>query len=477
MAPVRKLDRYLMTEILGPLSLGFVVYTFILLIRFLFQSAEMIIRRGLPASMVGQLLLTTLPNIVVLTLPMSLLFGTLIAVGRLSSDSELIAMRASGLSLLSLYRPILLLSGLLTLLNSALMVYVLPWGNHALQELRLEIATQTVAQQVEPRVFYEEWEGKVVYVFEVPTGSKRWKGVFLAEAIPSTQKNQITTADWGEILVDPAGERLVLRLYNAIQHKVDLNAPDRYEISRHRRLDLVLDDQFTSEQKAKLSASKGIRELTLGELRDLESDPSVDSEQHNLARVEIHKKFSIPAACLVFGLFALPLGINNRRGGKASGFALSILILIVYYILLNNGEEAARFGRAPAWFAMWLPNLLLAGLGIFLLVRRNRDKSLLLSRLDRWVREDLWSGILRLRGLTLARRQERRQKREERARQREAAQQTRRQGRGPRLVLLLPRPRIVFPNILDRYVVRLFAMIFALVVASGISLFIMAPIL
>jgi LPS export ABC transporter permease LptF/LPS export ABC transporter permease LptG len=467
MAPVRKLDRYLMTEILGPLGLGFVVYTFILLIRFLFQSAEMIIRRGLPVSIVGKLLLMTLPNIIVLTLPMSLLFGTLIAVGRLSSDSELIAMRASGLSLLTLYRPILLLSGMLTVLNTLLMVYALPWGNHALQELRLEIATQTVAQQVEPRVFYEEWEGKVVYVFEVPQGSKRWKGVFLAEAIPSTQKNQITTADWGEILVDPAGERLVLRLYNAIQHKVDLNAPDRYEISRHRRLDLVLDDQFTSEQKAKLSASKGIRELTLGELRDLARDPSVDAEQHNLARVEIHKKFSIPAACLVFGLFALPLGINNRRGGKASGFALSIGILIVYYVLLNNGEEAAHFGRMPAWLAMWLPNLLLAAFGIFLLVRRNRDKSLLLTRIDRWIREDVWGGILRLRGIRKAKRRE---VREERQRRHEA-RQPREAGR-PRLVLLLPRPRIVFPNIMDRYVSRLFSWVFLLVVLSGVSLFI-----
>src|SRR5436305_159028 len=289
MAPVRKLDRYLITEILGPLGLGFLVYTFILLIRFLFQSAEMIIRRGLPVSIVGKLLALTLPNIVVLTLPMSLLFGTLIAVGRLSSDSELIAVRASGISLLTLYRPILLLSGLLTLLNAALMVYVLPWGNHALQELRLDITTQSVAQQIEPRVFYEEWEGKVVYVFEVPTGSKRWKGVFLAEAIPSTDKNQITTADWGEVLVDPSGERVVLRLYNAVRHKVDLNAPDRYEFSRHKRLDLILDDQFATEQRAKLTASKGIREMTLKELAQQRDDPSNPAEQRNLAQVEIHK--------------------------------------------------------------------------------------------------------------------------------------------------------------------------------------------
>src|SRR5690349_17771651 len=180
-----RLDRYILSEIFGPLALGFLVYTFILLLRFLFNSAEMIIRRGLPTSTVGELLLLTLPNIVVLTLPMSLLFGILIAVGRLSSDSELVAMRSSGLSLLTLYRPILFLSALFTLLNTFLMVYVLPWGNHSLQLLMLEIATQSISQQVQPRVFYEEWEGKVIYVFETPEGEERWKGVFLAESVPS----------------------------------------------------------------------------------------------------------------------------------------------------------------------------------------------------------------------------------------------------------------------------------------------------
>jgi LPS export ABC transporter permease LptF/LPS export ABC transporter permease LptG len=459
-----RLDRYILTEILGPLGLGFLVYTFILLIRFLFQSAEMIIRRGLPASIVGKLLGLSLPNIVVLTLPMSLLFGILIAVGRLSSDSELIAMRSSGISLLTLYRPILMLSAFFTLLNMALMVYVLPWGNHSLQQLRLDILTQSISQQVQPRVFYEEWEGKVVYVFEVPPGEKRWKGVFLAETGPNSQ---ITVADWGEVRVDPTGEKVFLRLFNAARHKVDLNAPDRYEISRHRKLDLVLEDQFTSEQRAKISVSKSVRELTLKELRELQQDPTASEEQRNLAEVEIHKKFSIPVACMVFGLFALPLGINNRRGGKTSGFALSIGVLVVYYVLLNNGEEAARFGRVPGWLGMWLPNLILAALGIFLLIRRNRDKSLLMSRLDRWVREDLWGGLLVLRGI-------RREKRRERIQERLARQEERqrRAARKRELVFRLPRLRLAFPNLLDRYVVRLFSLVFLLVVLSGVSLFV-----
>src|SRR6185369_1780501 len=105
-------------------------------------------------------------------------------------------------------------------------------------------------------VFYEEWEGKVVYVFEVPQGEKRWKGVFLAESLPTGATNQVTIADQGEVRVDPTGEKVILRLFNAVRHKVDMNAPDRYEISRHKRLDLILDDQFTSGRKAKMSISK-----------------------------------------------------------------------------------------------------------------------------------------------------------------------------------------------------------------------------
>jgi LPS export ABC transporter permease LptF/LPS export ABC transporter permease LptG len=454
-----RLDRYIVAEITGPLALGFLVYTFILLLQFLFQSAEMIIRRGLPVAIVGRLLLYTLPNIVVLTIPMSLLFGILIAVGRLSSDSELIAMRSCGISLIALYRPILLISGLFTVVNTLLMVYTLPWGNHALQQLRLDIITQTVSRQVEPRVFFEEWENKTVYVFDVDQRTHQWKGVFIAESIPSTQDNQVTVADSGDVRVDQSGERVVLSLRNAIQHKVNLNSPERYEITRHHQLDLILDDQFVSAQRAKISVSKEIREMTLPELLAILENPRSTQEQRNVAQVEIHKKFSIPVACLVFGLFGLPLGFNNRRGGKASGFAISIGVILVYYILLNNGEEAAHFGRVPAWLAMWAPNLLLAAAGTFLLVRRNRDKSLLLSRIDRWVRQDLWSGLLFLKRL-------RREKRRDRLVRQEQA------SRG--LLLRLPRLRLAFPNIMDRYVARNFLFVLALVVLSGLLLYILA---
>lgn len=455
---MRRLDRYVITETLGPLALGFSIYTFIMLVRLLFRSADMIIRRGLSASEVGLIVLYSLPNILVLTIPMALLFGILIAVGRLASDSELIAMRASGISLFTLYRPILLLSLVLTLVNGYFAAYLLPRGNHAVSTKQLEILAQTAARQVEPRVFYEDWDDWVLYVFAIAPGSDLWQGVFMAPSRPQNP-HTVTVADRGRLQVDAAGERIVLRLEGVVTHSVDLGDPERYELIRHEALDVMLEDQFTTGQRLKIEQSKGVRELTLTELGQWANDPERDVVLRRLAKVEIHKKFAIPAACLVFGLFAVPLGFNNRRGGKSSGFALSIAVILAYYVLLSNGEDWASVGRLPAWLAMWMPNLVFTALGVFLLMRRNRDKSLVSTSLDRWLRLVASGHLVEVR----RRRQKRRRIREE-ARRRAVRQRT------PDVVLRIPRFSLRFPNLLDRYVARVFAQVFAMVALSGASL-------
>ena len=448
-----------MAEVLGPFILGFLLYTFLLLIQFLFASAEMIIRRGVPAVQVGKLLALTLPNIVVLTIPMSFLFAILVAVGRLASDSELTALRASGVSLFSLYRPILLFSLLLTALNTYLMVDTLPKGNSALQQLRIDIITQSVDRQVEPRVFYEEWEGVMLYVFEVRPGESEWRGVFVAENLPSTE-NQVTVASRGEVRLDDAGERLVLHLEDAVVHKVDFRNPDKYTMSSVKSLDRVLVDRFTTQQRAR--TSKGLRELNLRELQERSQDPDSSPQMRNLARVEIHKKFSIPAACIVFGLVALPMGFMGGRGSRTSGFALSVAIVLVYYIFLNNGEEAARIGKMAPWLAMWLPNILLALVGLFMLARRNRDKNLLLLPFDRWLRRIRWPGR---KAADVDQPDEL-----ERARQRPRRQLPAQTD----VVLRLPHFRFGFPSLLDRYVVKMFTSTFLLVLLSGVSIYVVA---
>ncbi|MEM9292408.1 MAG: LPS export ABC transporter permease LptF [Acidobacteriota bacterium] len=482
---MRRLDRYIFLQLLGPLGLGFMVYTFLLVMQFLFQSAEMIIQRGLPLSTVGELLMLVMPSTVVMTLPMSLLFAILITSGRLAADSELVAMRSCGISLLSLYRPVFLLSAILAGINLYLMLWVLPHGNHRLQQLQLEIVTQSVAQQVEPRVFNEQWDGKVLYVFDVPQGQDRWRGVFVAQTLEGTDDSpggtEMLIADWGQVRVEESGEKLVLELEDAVSHQVDPKEPGGYRVTFHERLESVLEDNFLSSRKASISASKSIREMDFQELRRRASDPRTSPEMRNLVRVQMYKNFSIPAACLVFGLLALPLGINNRRGGKASGFTVSIGVILVYWILLSNGEEAARYGKMEPWLAMWIPNALFGVLGFVLLVRRNADKSLMLSQVDRWIREDLWAWIMsfgRWRSSRKKRLQEARQRKGEQGRGGRESGDSRRgvgvQLPGRRIVLRLPRLGLRVVNLMDRFVVRHFVSILGLVMLSGLVLYVVA---
>ena len=469
--PFSRLDRYVLGEIVGPLGLGFLVYTFILLLQFLFSSAEMIIRRGLPASIVGQLMLYSLPNIVVLTIPMALLLGVLVGIGRLASDSELIALRSTGMSIYRLLRPVLLLSAVLTLVNGLLMIYLLPQGNRAVSRLYLDILTRTVAQQVEPRVFYNEWQGKVLYVFESSGRGEDWKGVFLADAVPS-ERQEVIVARRGKLLVEDEGERVVLQLSEAIKHSFDFHSPKRYETSRHETLRIVLRDRFLSTERARIATRRGPRELELGELRKLARDISATPEQRRIARVGVHKMFAIPAACLVMGLISLPLGFTNRHGGRSSGFAISIGVIVAYYVMISQGEDAARLGKLSPGVAIWLPDLLLLTIGLTLLVLRNRDRGLLPRRLRRYL-DARWASLQRRRTSRKAAAHAAHAASDARAASARAADGGTPPGsatpRKRRVVLRLPRLRLRFPNILDRYVLRRLAGILGLVWLSAIA--------
>src|SRR5690606_6568283 len=190
----------------------------------------------------------------------------------------------------------------------------------------------------------------------------------------------------------------------------------------------------------------------------------------NVARVEIHKMFAIPAAAIVLGLLALPLAYNNRRGGKSSGFALSIGIVVLYHVLITQGEEAARLGKLPAALAIWLPNLVLAAGGIALLVARNYDRSPIPAAL----RDGAAWRRLRARATAILARVSGRRGSASPASTARREPDTVRQGVGKRVVVRVPKLRLRFPNLIDRYVLARFGTIFALVMVSALALRVVA---
>jgi LPS export ABC transporter permease LptG len=476
---VKILSRYILKEMLGPTFLGFLFYTAIILMQKLFDMAGMIIRRSLNIEDVGRLLLLTLPHIVVLTVPMAVLFGILIAVGRLSSDSEIIAMRALGISTRTIYRPVFIFSFVLFLLNLYLINYILPLGNQQLQALRAEILTSSVAKEIKPRVFYDDYDNLMIYVNDVDPRTGRWKGVFLADsrgaeqpaepltpqqladearksqqqedeetvgALSSGSGQRIITAASGNLAVHQPTKQIWMNLQKADTHVWDPRRPDRYDLNTNERQRLLL-PLAVEQMPTSGTLERSLREMDLKQLvEEAARQRSGDRTTYNLARVEIHKKFAIPFACLAFGILGLPLGITNRRGGKSSGFSLSIAIILFYYVAINNGEQLAASGKIPPWLGMWGANIILFGVGIYLLSRANRDVGGQRSE----------GGFFKKTTSSIARMITRRKKSDV-------------AGEEP---ALLSRLDITFPNTLDRYILREFLKVLALVLFSVMALFI-----
>jgi LPS export ABC transporter permease LptG len=475
------LTRYIFKEMLGPTALGFAFYTFIILMKNLFDFAGMIIKRSLPAATVGRLLYLSLPHIIVLTVPMSLLFGILIAIGRLSSDSEIIAMRALGISTRTIYRPVFLFSFLVFLINLYLMNFVLPRGNAEFATLRSEIFTSQIEKELRPRVFYDEYENLTIYVNDVDPKTLQWKGVFVADSrtadetrtgtssgpvtiaqqiqgakpeavqpasiLPQRSSNKIIVAETGNLSIIQPHNQVWLNLKNAETHLWDPKKPDRYDLNSNAGQRMRLPDKYSD---ANGGYQRSLREMSFRELMEQarwsQYSHDIDArETYWAAKVEMHKMFAIPFACIVFGILGLPLGITNRRGGKSSGFSLSIAIILIYYVLINNGEHLADTGKIGAAVAMWTPNLVLLAIGIYLLIRANRDTGAQRSE----------GGIVR--------------------RVVQAFKNRKRTGavaRSDEGLAILSRFDITFPNTLDRYIIREFLKILTLVLVSTATLFI-----
>ncbi len=370
-----RIDRYLIREILLPTGVALLSYTGFMLIRGLVQFSDLVLQSTAPLRETAALLALSLPHIVVLTIPISFLLGLLIGVGRLSADSELTALRASGIDLLRLYRPIVWLSLAFTAVTLLIMMAVVPRTNQILYDKKLQISTLVIAQRIQPGVFSSDVRGYRIYAERASADHRTLESVIVSDRSDPSGGERLTLARRGHLELEEDEGRLWLRLEDAVTQRVkDWGESDDRASYREQRT--LLDDTNPKERTLRLSFDKQLREQTIGELlaRARRVRTPVESR---LTWVEIHKKFALPAACLVFGLIGLPLGIVTRRGGRAAGFAVSVAIVLLYYVLLAAGEGKAIDGSVSPAVAMWFPNVLLLVLGLWSLSRARRDRSLL----------------------------------------------------------------------------------------------------
>jgi LPS export ABC transporter permease LptG/LPS export ABC transporter permease LptF len=354
------LGRSVVKEALPPFSLAVGVTTFLLVIRFLFSFAELLVSRDASTWDVVRLLLYSLPHVLALTLPMGLLFAAVLVVSRWSSDSEVVALAACGTKPSWLSRPLATLGLLVFLLDAGLSLWVLPEANRRFQELTRSMYFAAARAGLEPRVFNAAFTGQLVYVDRIDSSSGQWQGILVFDLTDASRETLIT-AEKGLLLLDSTTGELWLSLQQATVHTAVPQRPDRYQRSFNAEMRILLQ----APEARNVVIRYGPREASSRELwHRAHSAQETDTERRE-SWVELHKRLALPAAAFFFSLLGFPLGVRNRRGGKGYGLTVSVLVVVGYYILLNNGELLARSGKVPIFLGVWLPNLmvlLLAGL-------------------------------------------------------------------------------------------------------------------
>ena len=322
---------------------------------------ELVVRNSTSQGTVAEIFLLMLPNMFVVTIPMAVLVGILLGLSRLAADSEITAMRASGIGVWSFVGVVAIIAVAGWGVDLANTLYFAPKATTATRSLESELLNAQASYEVQPRVFNEEFKNYVFYVESVrdSSGSTNWKQIFLADlSDPGSPK--ITTGASATV-VSGKGMAAVMRLRDGTEHQTVANQPDQYNVSTFVQTDLPLTLSAQSDTHISRSDTPMLA-MSNRELRARGREP-----HGRPYLIELQKRFAFPAACLVLMLVGVPVGISSKRGGKGAGFVLTIALVFVYYFLSSTGTALARQNKLPVIVGVWLVNVLFAICGVVLL--------------------------------------------------------------------------------------------------------------
>jgi LPS export ABC transporter permease LptG/LPS export ABC transporter permease LptF len=363
---VRILTRYILKEVVSHALLGGALFTFLLFMQNLGQILDLVVRASAPLGKVAEIFLFTLPNTLTVTIPMAMLVGVLLGLSRMAADSEITAMRASGLGVMMFVRVLSLVGITACALSLFNTLWLAPHATEALQVLENNLKGSQASFEVQPRVFYEDFHNYILYVQDIraTSGAAKWRKVFLAD-LSTPNEPKVTTA--AEATVINAGTDTVqMRLRNGAEHDTVADDPSQYSISTFSESEVPI--QFQSQTDLRIGrADAPILAMTTGEVAH-----RARSNDGRIYAIELQKRLSYPFACIVLMLVGVPLGMSSKRGGKGAGFVLTILLVFGYYFLSSTGIALARQDKLAPWVGVWAANAIFGIAGALLLRQMTR---------------------------------------------------------------------------------------------------------
>jgi lipopolysaccharide export system permease protein len=406
----RLIDRYFLKEFIPPFFFSIIALTFILLMNELFRLIDLFVRKGLPVGIVGQILIYTLPVIISYTAPMAILVAIVMSFGRAAQDNEILALKTSGLSFMSIMRTPFAITLIFMIFLVFFNNYVLPESNHRVRNLMLDVTRKRPAVRLPEGIFTDDFRGYTIYIGKKNERLSKIYDITVYDA----KDGMLVTAPRGELKSFEQDNILRFTLYNGELHQlVDSvkyqktqfdkqilniemdNDLVRKERSYRNENELNINGLQESIQEHKTTIKSLQNEITeigktaiedylQGDIASLDRaifeierrNKTLDGKIRKLSRYQIslYKKFSLAFACIVFVIIGAPLGYLFKRGGIA-GVLTGVFLFSSYYILVIAGEEFADRRNFPAFWGMWLPNFILLAVGVYLFMAAEFDRS------------------------------------------------------------------------------------------------------
>lgn len=364
-----QINRYIIKEILSPTLLCIVIFTMVMVLGRAFKLVSLIINEGVSPLDILTLLATLMPTFFSISLPLAFIMGIMIGLGRMSADSEIVALKAAGFGLAKISIPVFALALVFALLTGATNIWLKPWGYKAFATKSFEIVRQKAVIGLQPRIFINQFNDLVLYANEIDKQTDQMHGLFIVEKKPDS--TSWVFADSGNILTDNKAETVTIQLHEGVVHRQETESSDNYQLIHFRNYEIQPEIKTLGAPKKKSRLKP--KELSTGQLwSHISAGTKVKKAQE--IEAEFHLRLISPLAPILFVLFGLPFSMQSHRSGRSGGFVMGLVIFLGYYVILSAALTLTKDAAISPWLTFWTTHLLLAVIGSVFLHQSSLEK-------------------------------------------------------------------------------------------------------